>query len=107
MIQNQIPSSRRSKKWDRQGTVVATGENDQYLVRVAGSGRLTLRNRRFLRKFQEQTRSRNIMESVEGLPAIAMPAINQSINQCIIFNCDTSLLYKYTIGKNTQREPIS
>ena len=75
MIQNQIPSSRRSKKWDRQGTVLATGENDQYLVRVGGSGRLTLRNRRFLRKFQEQTRSRTITESVEGLPAIAMPTI--------------------------------
>ena len=67
MIQNQNPSSRRSKKWDRQGTVVATGENDQYLVRVAGSGRLTLRNRRFLRKFQEQTTNH---ESVYRSPAI-------------------------------------
>ena len=57
IIQNQDSSSRRSKKWDRQGTIVATGEHDQYLVRVAGTGRLTLRNRRFLRKFQAQTLS--------------------------------------------------
>ena len=54
LIQNQIPSSPRSKKWDRDGTVVATREHDQYLVRMARTGRLTLRNRQFLRKFQQQ-----------------------------------------------------
>ena len=73
MIQNQNPSSHRSKKWDRQGTVVATGENDQYLVRVAGSGRLTLRNRRFLRKFQEQT-GHDSIESVHRSPTIPLEA---------------------------------
>ena len=52
LVQNQLPNSPRSKKWDRQGLVVSTGENDQYLVKIAGSGRLTLRNRQFLRKFQ-------------------------------------------------------
>ena len=52
LIQNQTPNSKRSKKWDRQGTVVSTGDHDQYLVRVTGTGRLTLRNRQFLRKFQ-------------------------------------------------------
>ena len=52
LVQSQIPNSPRSKKWDRQGTVVFTGENDQYLIKVAGTGRLTLRNRQFLRKFQ-------------------------------------------------------
>ena len=59
LIQNQIPNSTRSKKWDRQGTVVSTGEHDQYLVRVTGSGRLTLRNRQFLRRFQIPTDSLN------------------------------------------------
>ena len=49
-IQNQDRSSSNPKKWDRQGQVVAVGQFDQYLVRVFGSGRLTLRNRRFLRK---------------------------------------------------------
>ena len=49
-IQNQNPSFGNPKKWDRQGKVVAAGQFDQYLVRVSGSGRLTLRNRQFLRK---------------------------------------------------------
>ena len=49
-IQNQNKSSGRPNKWDRQGIVIAIKDNDQYLVKVAGSGRLTLRNRRFLRK---------------------------------------------------------
>lgn len=49
-IQNQDGS--KPLKWDREGTVIHTGQHDQYLVRVHGTGRLTLRNRRFLRKFQ-------------------------------------------------------
>ena len=51
-IQNQDKSSGRPLKWDRQGTVIACKQHDQYLVKVQGSGKLTLRNRRFLRKFQ-------------------------------------------------------
>ena len=53
MIQNQKKSSGRPNKWDRQGVVVASKKNDQYLVKVGGTGRLTLRNRRFLRKFEQ------------------------------------------------------
>ena len=34
------------------GTVVETGNFDQYTVKVDGSGRLTKRNRRFLRPIQ-------------------------------------------------------
>jgi hypothetical protein len=56
-IQNQDSSTKRSKKWDRQGSVISTGDHDQYLVRVEGTGRLTLRNRRFLRKFQERSQA--------------------------------------------------
>ena len=49
MLQNQ--RGRSPKKWDHSGVVVETKPNDQYVIRIAGSGRLTLRNRRFLRKF--------------------------------------------------------
>ena len=48
-LQNQRGS--HPNKWDKSGTVVELGNYDQYLVNVAGSGRLSLRNRPFLRKF--------------------------------------------------------
>lgn len=38
-------------KWDRAGLVVESAGNDQYRVKIDGSGRLTLRNRRFLRAY--------------------------------------------------------
>ena len=50
-IQNQ--GGNHPNKWDKTGTVVQTGDNDQYIIRVDGSRRLTLRNRRFLRKFKQ------------------------------------------------------
>ena len=48
LIQNQ--HGRFSSKWDKSGTIVETHQNDQYTIKVDGSGRLTLRNRKFLRK---------------------------------------------------------
>ena len=48
-IQNQTgPQPRR---WERTGTVVEVRQFDQYLVRVDGSRRVTLRNRKFLRRY--------------------------------------------------------
>ena len=49
-IQNQHGTS--PGKWDRTGEILQVGEHDQYVVRVDGSNRTTLRNRRFLRKFE-------------------------------------------------------
>ena len=63
-IQNQDKANGRPNKWDRQGTVIASKDHDQYLIKVHGSGRLTLRNRRFLRKFQIRT------QFIEGHPAL-------------------------------------
>ena len=48
-IQNQTGNNPR--KWDKTGKVVEVRQHDQYAIRVDGSGRITLRNRRFLRKF--------------------------------------------------------
>ena len=52
-IQNQ--TGQHPNKWDRTGTVVEVKQHDQYQVKVDGSGRVTLRNRRFLRKFTSIT----------------------------------------------------
>ncbi|XP_041472552.1 uncharacterized protein LOC121421818 [Lytechinus variegatus] len=38
-------------KWDKTGVVIEVRQHDQYLVRVDGSGRITLRNRKFLRHY--------------------------------------------------------
>ncbi len=48
-LQNQHGPS--SNKWDRSGVVVESLGHDQYRVKVDGSGRLTLRNRRFLQAY--------------------------------------------------------
>ena len=47
-LQNQV--GERSTRWDKTGEVIEVKDYDQYLVLVHGSGRLTLRNRQFLRK---------------------------------------------------------
>jgi hypothetical protein len=38
-------------RWDRTGDVIEVRQHDQYAVKVHGSGRVTLRNRKFLRKY--------------------------------------------------------
>jgi len=49
-IQNQLGNY--PNRWDRSGTVVQCLDHDSYLVKVDGSGRLSRRNRQFLRKFE-------------------------------------------------------
>eukprot|EP00794_Sanderia_malayensis_P001789 gene1789-1993_t len=48
-LQNQ--QGHNANKWDRSGLVVDSLGHDQYRVKVDGSGRLTLRNCRFLRSY--------------------------------------------------------
>ncbi len=65
-IQNQIGSE--PLKWDKTGVVVEVKQHDQYVIRVDGSGRVTLRNRKFLRKFNLYQPSRHC-----PLPATQCP----------------------------------
>ena len=48
-IQNQTGNNPR--KWNKTGKMVEVRQHNQYAIRVDGSGRITLRNRKFLRKF--------------------------------------------------------
>ena len=48
-LQNQVGNHPRL--WERTGTVVEVLQHDQYRVRVDGSGRVTLRNRKYLRLY--------------------------------------------------------
>ena len=49
LVQNQV--SRFPKKWDRSEIIVEVKDIDQYVMKVTGTGRLNLRNRRFLKKY--------------------------------------------------------
>ena len=68
-IQNQ--TGPHPLKWDKTGSIIEVRQFDQYLVKVDGSNRTTLRNRKFLRKFnpvQMNPPPRTIMEDLILLP---------------------------------------
>ena len=68
-IQNQ--TGPHPNKWDRTGIVIEVRQFHQYLVRVDGSGRQTLRNRKFLRKYipvYQPVKRRSIIEDIAHLP---------------------------------------
>ena len=48
-VQNQ--RGRNATKWDKTGVITEVRQFDQYIIRIDGSGRATLRNRKFLRKY--------------------------------------------------------
>ena len=48
LVQNQVGPS--ANRWDKSGLVVADCGNSQYRVKLDGSGRITLRNRAFLKR---------------------------------------------------------
>ena len=66
-IQNQ--SGRFPKRWDKVGKIVEACGNHQYVVMVAGSGRLTLRNRKYLKKV-----SCSALPQVYDVPLSSKPA---------------------------------
>ena len=49
-VQNQ--TGNHPRRWDKTGRVVEVREHGQYIIRMDGSGRCTLRNRRFLHRCQ-------------------------------------------------------
>ena len=53
-IQNQRGLGKASKRWDRSGVILEDKGFDKYSVKVDGSGRVTDRNRRFLRAFKPE-----------------------------------------------------
>ena len=64
-IQNQVGNFRT--KWDRTGSVTEVRSHDQYVMKVDGSGRLTKRNRRFLRAFTPAS------TAIDGAPLVSVP----------------------------------
>ena len=50
IVQIQNQKGKNPLRWDKSGTVIERGGFGQYSVRMDGSGRVTLRNRKYLRK---------------------------------------------------------
>ena len=65
-------------KWDRTGIVVEVRQFDQYVVRVDGSGRVTLRNRKYLRLYTPHIARAPLIYSPSVIP-IAMAGPQASI----------------------------
>ena len=70
-VQNQ--SGPHPTKWDRTGVVLQVNDNDQYLLKMHGSGRVTLRNRKFLRKIQPLATSQSYIPQ----PLPVKPVVEQ------------------------------
>ena len=61
LVQNQLGNSPR--RWDRRGVIVEVLPHRQYKVMMDGSRRISLRNRKFLRKFQRVETSDNNLKN--------------------------------------------
>ena len=79
-VQNQ--TGPHPNKWDKTGSIVEVRQHDQYAIKIDGSGRITLRNRKFLRKFSpvhydRPTRSiyDDLATRVTGLTPIVTPQL--------------------------------
>ena len=57
MLQNQHGAGKAAKRWDRTGLVLEDLGHNKYRVKVDGSGRVTDRNRQFLRQFTPVTQA--------------------------------------------------
>ena len=55
LIQNQYGAGKTAKRWDKSGLVIENLGFNKYRVRIDGSGRITDRNRQFLKKFTPVT----------------------------------------------------
>ena len=66
MVQNQSGNS--PLRWDKSGIVVETMGYDKYKVKMDGTGRMSTRNRRFLKPIRPYTRLAVVPESSIELP---------------------------------------
>ena len=71
-LQNQHGS--HPNKWDRSGVVMEALGHEQYCVKVDGTGRITNRNRRFLRAFQPATLTIGTRAPVPQLRRLEAPS---------------------------------
>ena len=78
-VQNQ--TGPHPKRWSNTGIIIEVRQFDQYVVRIDGSGRMTLRNRKFLRKFLPvlNTRPQEVDDFMIDLRKSRTPTNNRNI----------------------------
>ena len=72
LLKGQIVSiqSTNNNRWNTTGQIIETLPHNQYRIRVDGSGRITLRNRRFLRKLRTPVTPHPILSPSNGTPIL-------------------------------------
>ena len=63
MVQIQNQRGNDPRRWNKSGKIIGKLNFDQYLVKVDGGGRLTRRNRRFLKKIISTLADKEIVEN--------------------------------------------
>ena len=75
LVQNQVGN--HPSRWDITGVVVEIRDHDQYTIRVDGSGRMTVRNRKFLKKITPYSMTKHFKTSdspvVKSYPLPVLP----------------------------------
>ena len=66
-LQNQV--GRNPLRWEKTGVIVEVKAHDQYVVRIDGSGRATLRNRKFLRRYEPVFPTGRPIDRMKNIPA--------------------------------------
>ena len=90
-IQNQ--TGPHPKKWDRSGVVMELRGNDQYLIKVDGTGRLSIRNRRFLKKYTLALPLSNpVVHEPSGYPSTSEKFVpRDQTSDPVPIDCDSEL----------------
>lgn len=71
-VQNQV--GLEPLRWDKTGMIVEVKDNDQYMVKIDGSGRASLRNRKFLRKYEPVFPNQRLIITTDNSHAQVPPA---------------------------------
>ena len=72
LLKGQIVSiqCKNNGRWSTTGQIIETLPHNQYRIRVDGPGRITLRNRRFLRKLETPVTPHPILSPFNGTPIL-------------------------------------
>jgi len=95
------------KKWSKHGKVVEVLTNRQYRIRLAGSGRLTLQNRRFLRLITNITPPQNILPSPSNSTPVAEPTPQEVVVPDITHSAEPPVPELHPLPESILTEPVS